>query len=65
MNFGSELGVGADGQFVTLQRNRPVTDAIDLQVFVARDLAFDLNAGAETSNATGKDCLPPLKKTES
>ena len=59
VNFGSELRVGTDREFVSLQRNRPIHDAINLQIFVARDLAFDLNAGAETRNVAGRVASNP------
>jgi len=47
MDFGREFGGRADCEFVTLQGNRSIHDTVNLQIFVARDLALDLNGCAK------------------
>ena len=54
MNFGSELSGGADGEFVTLEADRAVDDAVNLQVFGTGDLTLDLDAGAEARTTAGR-----------
>jgi len=55
VNFGSELGGGADGEFVTFKADGAVDNAVNLQVFGAGDLPLDLDAGAEACTTAGRD----------
>ena len=52
MNFGSELGTGADREFMPLEPDGPFHDAVNVQIFGAGDFAFDLHAGAQTRATT-------------
>src|SRR5713226_6996677 len=54
MNFGSKLGRRADGQFMALERDGAIDDAVDLQVFRTGDLALDLDACAETRTTASR-----------
>ncbi len=53
VNFGIELGGGADDQFMAAQRDRAIHLPVNLQIFIASNLPFDLNASAETRRAAG------------
>src|SRR2546426_2643272 len=53
VNFGIELGGGADDQFMAAQRDRAIHLPVNLQIFIASDLPFDLNASAEARRAAG------------
>jgi len=53
VNFGIELGRGADDQFMAAQRDRAIHLPVNLQIFIASDLPFDLNASAEARRAAG------------
>ena len=44
-NFRIELRCGADGKLMAAEGNRALHDAVDLQVFRAGDLSFNLQAG--------------------
>jgi hypothetical protein len=55
MNLGIELGGGTNGEFVTLEADGAVDDAVNLQVFGTGDLPFDLYAGAEACTTAGRD----------
>lgn len=44
-NFRIELRCGADGKFMAAEGNRALHNAVDLQVFRAGDLSFNLQAG--------------------
>ena len=54
MNFGSKLGRRTDGQFMALERDGAIDDAVDLQVFRAGDLTLDLDACADARATTGR-----------
>jgi len=55
VNLGSELRGGADRELVTFKPDRTFDDAVNLQVFGAGDLAFDLNAGTQARTTAGRD----------
>ena len=51
MNFGIELRVGTNREFVTFDADGAFDDPVNLQIFGAGDLTLDLNAGAEARTA--------------
>ena len=51
VHFGSELSRGTHGQLMALEGNRSIDFAINLQIFGASDVPFNLQTGTETRGA--------------
>jgi hypothetical protein len=49
MNFRSEHGRGADGELMAIERNGAVHLAVNLQIFRAGELTFDMQARTQAS----------------
>jgi hypothetical protein len=54
VNFRMELRCGADDKVMAVEGNRTLHDAVDLQVFRAGDLSFDLQARTQSRGRAGR-----------
>ena len=54
VNFRMELRCGANDKVMTVEGNRALHDAVDLQVFRADDLSFDLQARTQSRGKAGR-----------
>jgi hypothetical protein len=53
-NFRIELRCGADSKLMAVEGNRTLHDAVNLQVFRAGDLSFNLQAGTQSRERAGR-----------